>query len=143
LKQSRIFRAGKKDTVIKKGYWLPEGCLPVLWLFFGIHFPGDVPGNAVPDTLASDNSGLFQLQLILFEVLAKVLPLPGHKGSSEGFNVRRFDSHIRYFQIHFFKGVRRDNAMVWDNCRTPASPALQRCFFVPQGQDFSKKRFNT
>jgi len=56
-------------------------------MFFGIHFSCNITGDAVPDTLASDYSGLFQLQLILFEVLRKVSFLLDQKFSTEIFNI--------------------------------------------------------
>jgi hypothetical protein len=59
----------------------------------GIYFSCDVSGDAVPDTLASDNSGLIQLLLVLFEVIRKIHPLLGYKFSSERFNVGWLDSH--------------------------------------------------
>jgi hypothetical protein len=62
-------------------------------VFLGIYFSCDVPGDAVPDTLASDNSGLIQLLFVLFEVVRKICALLGHEFISERFDVGWFDSH--------------------------------------------------
>jgi hypothetical protein len=62
-------------------------------VFLGIYFSCDVPGDTVPDTLASDNSGLIQLLLVLFEIVRKICALLGHKFISERFDVGWLDSH--------------------------------------------------
>jgi hypothetical protein len=59
----------------------------------GIYFSCDVPGDAVPDTFASDNGRLFQLLLVLFEVIRKICALLEHKFISERFDVGWLDSH--------------------------------------------------
>jgi hypothetical protein len=62
-------------------------------VFLGIYFSCDVAGDAVPDTLASDNSGFIQLLFVLFEVVRKIGALLEHKFISERFDVGWFDSH--------------------------------------------------
>ena len=77
---------------VMSGPWPPHH-KPGLRLLFGIHLPGNVPGDAVPDTLARDNRRQGQLLLVLVEILGKVLPLFVHQGSADVFDVRWFDSH--------------------------------------------------
>lgn len=56
-------------------------------MFFGIHSSCNISGDAVSDALAVYNSGLFQLQLILFEVIRKTCALLTHKFISDIFNI--------------------------------------------------------
>jgi hypothetical protein len=59
----------------------------------GIYFSSYVSGDAVPDPLASDNSGLFQLLLVLFEIVGEIFALLYDKFISERFDVGWLDSH--------------------------------------------------
>jgi hypothetical protein len=54
---------------------------------FGIYFSRDIPGNAVPDTLASDYCRFTKLLLVFIEAAGKIVPLLGQKFSTERFDV--------------------------------------------------------
>jgi hypothetical protein len=63
-------------------------------VFLGIYFSCDVPGDTVPDTLASDNSRLAKLLLVLIKIVGKILALLGYKFSTERLYVGWLDSHV-------------------------------------------------
>jgi hypothetical protein len=62
-------------------------------MFLGIYFSCNVSGDAVPDTLAVDHGGFFQLLLVLFEVVREIRALFCDEFCPDGFDIGWLDSH--------------------------------------------------
>lgn len=100
-------------------------------MFLGIYFSCDVSGDPVPDTLAPNHSGLFQLLFVLFEVVGEICALLGHKFVSNGFDIGWLDSHERFLlKFITLNAVRADNDIVRNVGRALTVQKEERLFFA-------------